>query len=59
MKFFGFSANDVPSSVKMIYFTVFVGIVGFAIWYGMSKLDNNNKKPKGSNKRRKSPKKTN
>ena len=53
MKFFGFSAEDIPGSAKMIYVILFIGIVGAAIGYGLSKLDNS-KKSKVPNKRRKS-----
>ena len=56
MKFFGFSASDVPSFAKFMYVAIFVGIVGTAIFYLMGKIDNS-KKPKSPNKRRRSPKK--
>ena len=56
MKFFGISANDVPSFAKFMYVAIFVGIVGTAIFYLMNQLDTS-KKGKSPNKRRKSPKK--
>lgn len=54
MKFFGFSADEVPSFAKMTYVAIFVGAVAFAIYYLFNKLDDD-KKSKGPNKRRKSP----
>lgn len=57
MKFLGISINDLPDSAKLIYVTIFALIVVAALWYGLSQLDS--KKEKTSNKRRKSPKKTN
>lgn len=55
MKFLGFSIKDLPDSAKLIYIVIFASIVGGALWYGLSQLDEKNQKP--SNKRRKSPKK--
>ena len=53
---FGFAFNDISGSVKLVYVLVFAGIIGGAIFYGFSQLDKDKKK-KGPNKRRKSPKK--
>jgi hypothetical protein len=55
MKFLGISISDLPRSAKLIYVIIFAAIVGGALWYGISQLDD--KKEKSSNKRRKSPKK--
>lgn len=55
MKFLGVSISDLPHSAKLIYVVIFAAIVGGALWYGISQLDD--KKEKSSNKRRKSPKK--
>jgi len=55
MKFLGISIKDIPSSAKLIYVLIFAAIVGGALWYGFSQVDQ--KKEKSSNKRRKSPKK--
>lgn len=55
MKFLGFSIKDLPDSAKLIYIVIFASIIGAALWYGLSQLDQKNQKP--SNKRRKSPKK--
>lgn len=54
MKFLGFNISDLPDSVKLIYVLVFGGIVGGALFWGLSKLGNNEKPDK---KRKKSPKK--
>lgn len=56
MKFLGISISDLPESAKLIYVCIFAALVGGALWYGLSQLDDN-KKEKTSNKRRKSPKK--
>lgn len=55
MKFLGISIKDIPSSAKLIYVLIFVGIVGAALFYAFSKVDT--KKEKSNNKRRKSPSK--
>lgn len=44
-----------PESAKLIYVLIFAAIVGGALWYGLSQVDQ--KTEKQSNKRRKSPKK--
>lgn len=55
MKFLGISISDLPENAKLIYVIIFALLVGGALWYGLSQLDN--KTEKTSNKRRKSPKK--
>jgi hypothetical protein len=55
MKFLGISISDLPESAKLIYVCIFAALVGGALWYGLSQLDDKKEKP--SNKRRKSPKK--
>lgn len=55
MKFLGISISDLPESAKLIYVCIFAALVGGALWYGISQLDDKKEKP--SNKRRKSPKK--
>jgi hypothetical protein len=55
MKFLGLSIKDLPQSAKYIYISIFAALVGGALWYGISQLDN--KTEKQGNKRRKSPKK--
>jgi hypothetical protein len=55
MKFLGISIKDLPESAKLIYVLIFALVVGGALWYGISQLDQ--KSDKQSNKRRKSPKK--
>jgi hypothetical protein len=55
MKFLGISIRDLPESAKLIYVLIFALVVGGALWYGISQLDQ--KSDKQGNKRRKSPKK--
>lgn len=43
MKFFGISRDEVPSSAKYVYITIFVVIVGGSIFYLMSKLGDDKK----------------
>lgn len=57
MKFLGLSISELPDSFKLIYVAIFALLVGGTLWYGLSQLDT--KSEKTSNKRRKSPKKTN
>lgn len=47
--------SDLPESAKLIYVVIFALVVGGALWYGLSQLDQ--KSDKQGNKRRKSPKK--
>ena len=56
MKFLGISIKDLPSSAKLAYVAIFSAIVIGALYYGLSNVDR--KPTKNSNKRRKSPKKT-
>lgn len=56
MKFFGFSFKDVSGTVKVVYAVIFLAIFGGAVYYGLSKLDNNKKK-KVKSPKKKSPKK--
>lgn len=55
VKFMGISIKDIPDSLKAIYALIFLVIVGGALYYGISLVDQ--KKTKSNNKRRKSPKK--
>jgi hypothetical protein len=55
MKFFGIAFKEISGTSKFIYALIFISIVGAALYYGISQLDQ--KKEKGSNKRRRSPKK--
>lgn len=57
MKFLGFSFHEIPSFVKLVYFAVFMGLIGFAIMYGLKKIDDTNKPKVSPKKKRVSPKK--
>lgn len=59
MKFLGFSFNEIPSFIKLVYFVVFMGAIGFAIMYGLKKIDDTNKPKNSPNKKKRvSPKKS-
>lgn len=55
MKFLGLSLKDLPESAKLVYLLIFAAAVIAALYWGFNQIDD--KKEKGSNKRRKSPKK--
>jgi hypothetical protein len=53
---FGISFHKLSGFTKLLYASVFFGLVGAGLWWGFQKLDGGNEAKK-SQKRKKSPKK--